>query len=108
MMLVNGNADLDTPGRSNLSKEMKLSPYINEVSIIWGEYFQLFKEIGCHESSTTDQFFDVLKEIKLIVMEKHLSPNEITIASQAVTNVSSLLKKSPLQTNLKKKSIYLV
>ena len=106
MMLVNGNADLDTPGRSNLSKEMKLPPYINEVSIIWGEYFQLFKEIGCHESSTTDQFFDVLKEIKLIVMEKHLSPNEITIASQAVTNVSSLLKKSPLQTNVKKK-IYL-
>ena len=106
MMLVNDNADLDIPGRSNLSKEMKLPPYINEVSIIWGEYFEFFKEIGCQESSTTDQFFDVLIEIKSIVIDKHLSPNEITIVSQAVTNVSSLLKKSPLQTNLKKK-IYL-
>ena len=101
LILVNDNADLDIPARSNLSKQLKLSPYINEVNVIWGKYFELFEEIGCQQSSNASQFFDVLKEIKATVMDKHLTPNELTIVSKAVSNMSSLLKDSPLKSNVK-------
>ena len=96
VILVNDNADLDIPRRSNLSNQMKLTPYINEVNVIWGQYFKLFEEIGCQQSSNASQFFDVLKEIKTTVMKNHLNPNELVIVSKAVTNVSSLLRSSPL------------
>ena len=98
-MLVNDNADLDIPGRSILSNRMKLPPYINEVHVIWGKYFELFKEIGCRESPTTGQFFDAIKEIKLTVMNKPLRPNELEIVSKAVANVSSLLRNRRLPNN---------
>ena len=101
VILINDNADLDVPGRSNLSNQMKLTPYINEVNVIWGKYFELFEEMGCQQSSNASQFFDVLKEIKSTVMEKHLTPNELTIVSKAVSNMSSLLKSSPLKSNVK-------
>ena len=100
VILVNDNANLDIPGRSNLSNHMKLPPYINEVHVIWGKYFELFKEIGCQESPTTGQFFDVIKEIKLTEMDKALRPNELTIVNKAVANVSSLLRNCPLPNNL--------
>ena len=101
VILVNDNADLDIPGRSNLSKQMNLTPYINKVNVIWGKYFELFEEMGCQQSSSATQFFDVLKEIKSTVMEKHLTPNELTIVGKAVSNMSSLLNKSPLKSNVK-------
>ena len=99
VMLVNDNANLDIPGRSILSNRMKLPPYINEVHVIWGKYFELFKEIGCRESPTTGQFFDAIKEIKLTVMNKPLRPNELEIVSKAVANVSSLLRNRRLPNN---------
>ena len=101
VILVNDNVDLDIPGRSNLSKQMSLTPYINQVNVIWGKYFELFEEIGCQQSSSATQFFDVLKEIKSTVMEKHLTPNVLTIVSKAVSNMSSLLNKSPLKRHVK-------
>ena len=101
VILVNDNANLDIPGRSNLSNNMKLPPYVNEVHVIWGKYFELFKEMGCQQSSNASQFLDVLKEIKSTVMDKHLTPNELTIVSKVVSNMSSLLKKSPLKSNVK-------
>ena len=100
IILVNDNADLDIPGRSNLSKQMKLIPYINDVNVIWGKYFELFEEMGCQQSSSVTQYFDVLKEIKLKVMDKHLTPNELTIVSKAVANMSSLLKNMPLKSSV--------
>ena len=101
VILVNDNANLDIPGRSNLSNHMKLPPYINEVHVIWGKYFELFKEMGCQQSSNASQFLDVLKEIKSTVVDKHLTPNELTIVSKVVSNMSGLLKKSPLENNVK-------
>ena len=106
VIIVNDNADLDIPGRSNLSNQMTLTPYINEVNVTWGQYFELFEEMGCQQSSNASQFFDVLKEIKMGVKEKHLNPNELAIVSKAVTNVSSLLRNSPLS-NTVQTQVYL-
>ena len=64
VILVSDNDDLDIPGRSNLNNQMILTPYINKVNFIWGQYSQLFEEIGCQQSSNASQYFDVLKEIK--------------------------------------------
>ena len=100
VMLVNDNVNLDVPGRSNLSNHLKLPPYINEVHVIWGKYFELFKEIGCRESPAASQFFDVIKEIKLTEMNKALRPNELAIVSKAVASVSSLLRNCRLPNNL--------
>ena len=107
VILVSDNDDLDIPGRSNLNNQMILTPYINKVNVIWGQYFQLFEEIGCQQSSNASQFFDVLKEIKQRVMGKHLSPNELAIVNKAVTNVSSLLRNSPLS-NTVQTQVYLL
>ena len=100
-ILVNTNAELDIPGRSNLSSQMLLSPYVNQVDVYWGKYFDLFQKLGCQQSPNTEQYFDVLREIKLSVNDKQLGPNELAITNKAVSNVSSLLKSRPFPDNLK-------
>ena len=101
LILVNASAELDIPGRSNLSNQVLLTPYINQVDVYWGKYFDLFKKMGCQQSPNTEQYFDVLREIKLLVNDKQLGPNELAITNKAVTNVSSLLKIRPFPDNLK-------
>ena len=101
LILVNGSAELDIPGRSNLSDQALLTPYINQVDVYWGKYFDIFKEIGCQQSPNTEQYFDVLTEIKLLVNDKQLGPNELAVTNKAVSNVSSLLKIRPFPDNLK-------
>ena len=101
MIPVNGNASLHIPIRSNFSQKMLLPPYINQVDVYWRKYFDVFEEMGCQKVTNVEQIFDVLKEIKLIVKDKYLSPNELTIVHKAVSNVSCLLKNNPISDNTK-------
>ena len=63
IMLVNDNADLDVPGRSNLSRQMKLPPYINEVFVIWGEYFPFLKRSVVRNLQQRINFFMFSKKL---------------------------------------------
>lgn len=79
MILVNGNASLYIPIRSNLSEGMLLPPQINQVDVYWRKHFDLFEEMGCQKDTNVEQIFDVHKEIILIAKNKYLTLNELTI-----------------------------
>ena len=106
LILVTGNTALDIPGRSILSSQMLLAPYINQVEVIFGKYFELFKEIGCRQCPNIEQFFDVIREIKENTDDRNLGPNELKVVIEAVSNVSQLIMTDPWK-NDKNAKIYL-
>ena len=106
LILVTENTALDIPGRSNLSSHMLLAPYINQVEVFFGKYFELFKEIGCRQCPNIEQLFDVIIEIKENVDDRNLGPNELKAVIRAVSHVSQLIKTDPWKNNANAK-IYL-
>ena len=106
LILVTENTALDIPGRSNLSSHMLLAPYINQVEVAFGKYFELFKEIGCRRCPNIEQLFDVIMEIKENVDDRNLGPNELKAVIKAVSHVSQLIKIDPWKNNANAK-IYL-
>ena len=95
LILVTENTALDIPGRSNLGSQMLLAPYINQVVVFFGQFFELFKEMGCRLYPNIEQLFDVIREIKENTDGRNLDPNELKAVIEAVSNVSILIKTDP-------------
>ena len=97
-ILVNENRRLEVPEKTVLMEEGTLPPYLNFASVKLGQYFELFESLGCSKRPMAIHYIKVLSELRSVVKDKILNPNEIITVRKAVCYLSSVLKDDSKRT----------